>query len=46
MVLFGVLMLLASISMIRNKKVAEDAEECRDCVRFSKLVVYGIASDW
>ena len=42
MVLFAVLMLLASISMIRNKKVAVEEKECRDCVRFSKLVMYGV----
>ena len=42
MVLFAVLMLLASISMIRNKKVAVEEKECRDCIRFGKLVVYGI----
>ena len=42
MVLFAVLMLVASISMIRNKKVAVEEKECRDCVRFSKLVIYGI----
>lgn len=43
MILFAVLMLLASISMIRNKKAAIEEKECRDCVRFGKLVVYGIA---
>lgn len=42
MILFAVLMLLASISMIRNKKIATEEKECRDCVRFSKLVIYGI----
>ena len=42
MVLFAVLMLVASISMIRNKKVAVEEKECRDCVRFGKLVIYGI----
>lgn len=43
MVLFAVLMLLASFSMIRNKNVAAEEEECPDCIRFSKLVFYGIA---
>jgi uncharacterized protein len=43
MVLFAVLMLLASISMIRNKKEAVEETECRDCIRFGKLVGYGIA---
>jgi uncharacterized protein len=42
MVLFAVLMLVASISMIRNKKVAVEEKECRDCVQFGKLVIYGI----
>lgn len=42
MVLFAVLMLVASISMIRNKKVAVEEKECSDCVRFGKLVIYGI----
>src|SRR6476660_3971842 len=43
MVLFAMLMLVASISMIRNKKVAVEEKECRDCIRFGKLVFYGIA---
>lgn len=42
MVLFAVLMLVASISMIRNKKIAVEEKECLDCVRFNKLVIYGI----
>ena len=42
MVLFAILMLLASISMIRNHKVKEEEKECRDCVRFGKLLIYGI----
>ena len=41
MLLFAVLMLLASISMIRTKKVVEE-EECRGCVRFDKLVLSGL----
>lgn len=43
MVLFALLMLLASLSMIRKKKVSVEEKECRDCVRFGKLVLYGIA---
>ena len=44
MVLFAVLMLLASISMIRNKKAkaVTGESECKDCFRFGKLVLYGI----
>jgi uncharacterized protein len=42
MLLFAVLMLLASISMIRNKKVAVEEKECKNCVRFGKLVGFGI----
>lgn len=43
MVLFALLMLLTSISMIRNKKVQEEEKECSDCLRFGKLVIYGVA---
>jgi uncharacterized protein len=43
MVLFAVLMLLASISMIRNKKASIEEKECLHCMRFKRLVVYGIA---
>jgi uncharacterized membrane protein YfcA len=43
MILFAVLMLVASISMIRNRKTAAEERECRDCIRFGKLVIYGIA---
>ena len=42
MVLFGLLMLLASISMISNKKVIAVSNDCQDCFPFSKLLVYGI----
>ena len=45
MVLFALLMLLASISMIRSskrKQVAAD-NESMDSIRFGKLVAYGIA---
>jgi uncharacterized protein len=41
MVLFAVLMLLASIGMIRNSKVEKTEKECRDCLRFGKLILYG-----
>jgi len=43
MMLFGVLMLLASISMIRDKNGAGPEEECTDCIRFFKLLGYGIS---
>jgi uncharacterized membrane protein YfcA len=43
MVLFAVLMLLASISMIRNKNVPVEEKECQDCMQFKRLLVYGIA---
>jgi prepilin-type N-terminal cleavage/methylation domain-containing protein len=42
MVLFAVLMLVASVSMIRNKKVVKHEEENKDHFRFGKLVTYGI----
>lgn len=42
MVLFAVLMLAASISMLRNKKATVEEKECSDCVRFGKLIIYGI----
>jgi len=42
MVLFAVLMLVASISMIRNKKVATETEEHKESFNFAKLVIYGI----
>ena len=43
MVLFAVLMLVASISMIRNKRVKAEPEEHHEYVRFGKLVLYGIS---
>lgn len=42
MVLFAVLMLVASISMIRKQKLKTEDEECRDCFKFGKLVLYGV----
>lgn len=44
MVLFAVLMLLASYSMIKSRPVADgEIKECRDCIRFTKLLLYGVA---
>ncbi len=43
MVLFGVLMLLASISMIKKPQTTLPEQECNDCIKFFKLVGYGIA---
>lgn len=43
MMLFGLLMLLASISMIRDNNGAGPEEECTDCIRFLKLLGYGIS---
>jgi uncharacterized membrane protein YfcA len=43
MVLFAVLMLLASVSMIKGDKGAASEEECKDCIRFFKLLGYGMA---
>lgn len=43
MVLFGVLMLLASFSMIKKPQITVPEQECRDCIKFFKLVGYGIA---
>ncbi len=42
MVLFALLMLIASVSMIRNKKTNSDVKECPDCIRFVKLFAYGV----
>lgn len=42
MVLFGLLMLVASVSMIRDRDEPGDAKECSDCIRFFKLFGYGI----
>lgn len=43
MVLFGILMLIASISMIRDTGNAEPEKECSDCIKFFKLLGYGIS---
>lgn len=43
MVLFGVLMLSAAISMIRGKGTQEPEKECKDCIRFFKLLGYGLS---
>ncbi|MHB1177685.1 MAG: sulfite exporter TauE/SafE family protein, partial [Daejeonella sp.] len=44
MVLFGILMLLASVSMIRSSKSEPVIEkECPECIRFFKLLGYGVA---
>ncbi|MNY34495.1 Sulfite exporter TauE/SafE [compost metagenome] len=43
MVCFGILMLLASISMIRNKRNDEQEQECKSCIKFFRLLGYGIA---
>lgn len=43
MVLFGVLMLVASVSMIRDKNGAGPAKECSDCIKFFKLLGYGVS---
>jgi len=42
MSLFAFLMLLASVSMIRNKKIEKEQTECNDCFHFPKLLGYGI----
>ncbi|MNJ95579.1 Sulfite exporter TauE/SafE [compost metagenome] len=43
MVFFGVLMLMASISMITRKQIEGEEQECKDCIKFFKLLGYGIA---
>lgn len=43
MILFAFLMLLSSISMIRNKKSETEKTECRDCFRITKMLGYGVA---
>lgn len=43
MLFFGVLMLLASISMITSKQIVREEQECKDCIKFFKLLGYGIA---
>jgi uncharacterized protein len=42
MVLFALLMLLASVSMIRNKAVANESKECKKCYRLTRLLSYGV----
>lgn len=42
MVLFAVLMLVASVSMIRKQKMKAQEEEGRDYFKFGKLVLYGV----
>lgn len=42
MVFFGMLMLVASIGMIRSKQIEEQEKECKDCIKFFKLLAYGI----
>jgi uncharacterized membrane protein YfcA len=42
MVLFGILMIAASISMIRDKEKEGPEQECSDCIRFFRLLAYGI----
>lgn len=43
LMLFAVLMLLASISMIRNNTKEADQTECKNCFHFAKLLSYGVA---
>ncbi len=43
MVLFGMLMLLASVSMIRDSNSSAFEKECPECIKFFKLLGYGIA---
>lgn len=43
MVFFGVLMLMASTSMIRSKQNDGEEQECKDCIRLFKLLGYGTA---
>lgn len=42
MILFGGLMLLASISMIAGNNLNGPEKECSDCIKFFKLLGYGI----
>lgn len=42
MVLFGVLMILASVSMIRNEVKTGPEKQCPECIRLFKLAGYGI----
>ena len=43
MILFGILMLIASISMITDKSRPEPEKECSECIKFFKLLGYGIS---
>lgn len=43
MVFFGVLMLMASISMITSKQTEGEAQECKNCIKFFKLLGYGLS---
>jgi len=43
MMLFGLLMLLASFSMIRSKSAEKPEKECSNCIRFFRLSGYGIS---
>ncbi|HET7897570.1 MAG TPA: sulfite exporter TauE/SafE family protein, partial [Flavisolibacter sp.] len=43
MILFALLMLVASISMIRNKAVQNDGAPHKEVFRVEKLILYGIA---
>lgn len=42
MVVFGVLMLSASISMIRSSHTRDQEKECKNCAKFFRLSGYGI----
>lgn len=42
MVLFAILMLAASVSMIKNGNLAAPDKECTDCIKFLKLLGYGV----
>lgn len=43
MVLFGILMLLASVSMIRERSDADPEKECSECIKLFKLLGYGVS---
>ncbi|MGV3685047.1 MAG: sulfite exporter TauE/SafE family protein [Daejeonella sp.] len=43
MVLFSILMLLASVSMIKSPTLEASDKECTECIKFFKLLGYGIA---
>lgn len=43
MILFGLLMLVASISMIRDKGDDGPEKECSDCIKFFKQLGYGVS---